>query len=35
MIGGCPDVTNVTYQSIEEAKATIDQFFRNVMFSEP
>ena len=35
MIGGCPDVTNVTYRSIEEAKATIDQFFRNVMSSEP
>ncbi len=35
MIGGCPDVTNVTYQSIEEAKATIDQFFRNVVFSGP
>ena len=35
MIGGCPDVTNATYQSIEEAKATMDQFFRNVVFSGP
>ncbi len=34
MISGCPDVTNVTYRSLEEAKATIGQFFRNVMSSE-
>ena len=34
MIAGCPDVTNVTYRNVEEAKATIDQFFRNVVSSD-
>ena len=34
MIGGCPDVTTVTYRNVEEAKATIDQFFRNVVSSD-
>jgi nucleoside 2-deoxyribosyltransferase len=29
MIGGCPDVTNVTYQSLEDARAIIDRFFRD------
>lgn len=33
MIGGCPDVTNVIYQSLEEAKAIIDQFFRDALSS--
>ncbi len=31
MIAGCPDVINMTYQTMEEAKASIDLFFRNVV----
>lgn len=33
MIAGCPDVTNVTYRTVDEATATIDQFFRTVKSS--
>lgn len=31
MIAGCPDITNVTYQTVDEAKASIGHFFRNVV----
>lgn len=31
MIAGCPDVVNVTYQTLDEAKASIDHFFRTVV----
>ena len=31
MIAGCPEVANVTYQTLDEAKASIDHFFRNVV----
>ena len=31
MIAGCPDVSNVTYRSVQESKVSIDHFFRNVV----
>ncbi len=35
MIAGCPDVVNVTYHNLEEAKASIDHFFRTVVSIAP
>ena len=31
MIAGCPDIVNVTYRTLDEARASIDHFFRTVV----